>query len=126
MQQPDISVFLPSKGIATGQAVVIFPGGGYRILAYDKEGTDIAKWLNSKGIAAVVVKYRLPISKSNIIPHKSPCSMPNERCGSRAITLKSGISTKTKSASWVFRPVATLLRHWAPISMLAMPMRVIR
>lgn len=72
VQQPDISVFLPSKGIATGQAVVIFPGGGYRILAYDKEGTDIAKWLNSKGIAAVVVKYRLPISKSNIIPHKSP------------------------------------------------------
>jgi acetyl esterase/lipase len=72
VQQPDIAVFLPSRGIATGQAVVICPGGGYRILAYDKEGTDIAKWLNSKGIAAVVLKYRLPISKSNIIPHKSP------------------------------------------------------
>ncbi len=72
VQTPDISVFLPSKGNATGQAVVICPGGGYRILAYDKEGTDIAKWLNSKGIAGIVLKYRLPISKSNIINHRSP------------------------------------------------------
>lgn len=72
VQNPDIAVFLPSKGNATGQAVVICPGGGYRILAYDKEGTDIAKWLNSKGIAGIVLKYRLPVSKSNIINHKSP------------------------------------------------------
>ena len=72
VQKPDISVYLPSKGNATGQAVVICPGGGYRILAYDKEGTDIAKWLNSKGIAAIVLKYRLPLSKSNIVNHKSP------------------------------------------------------
>jgi len=72
VQKPDISVYLPSKGNATGQAVVICPGGGYRILAYDKEGTDIAKWLNSKGIAAIVLKYRLPLSKSNVINHKSP------------------------------------------------------
>lgn len=72
VQTPDIAVFLPSKGNATGQAVVICPGGGYRFLAYDKEGTDIAKWLNSKGIAGIVLKYRLPISKSNIIPYKTP------------------------------------------------------
>lgn len=72
VQNPDIAVFLPSKGNATGRAVVICPGGGYRILAYDKEGTDIAKWLNSKGIAGVVLKYRLPVSKSNIVNHKSP------------------------------------------------------
>jgi acetyl esterase/lipase len=72
VRNPDISVFLPSKGNATGQAVVICPGGGYVRLAYDKEGTDFAKWLNSKGIAGIVLKYRLPISKSNIINHKSP------------------------------------------------------
>ena len=72
VQNPEIAVFLPSKKIATGQAVVICPGGGYSILAYDWEGTDIAKWLNSKGIAAIVLKYRLPNSKSNIIPHQSP------------------------------------------------------
>jgi len=72
VQEPNISVYLSSKKIATGQAVVICPGGGYRILAYDWEGSDIAKWLNSKGIAAIVLKYRLPVSKSNIINHKSP------------------------------------------------------
>ncbi|MBD0776890.1 alpha/beta hydrolase [Maribacter sp. ANRC-HE7] len=64
VQEPTIEVYLPSKKNATGQAVVIFPGGGYRILAYDWEGTDIAKFLNSKGIAGIVVKYRLPSSVS--------------------------------------------------------------
>ena len=72
VQSPDIAVYLPSRKNATGQAVVICPGGGYRILAYDWEGTDIAKWLNAHGIAAVILKYRLPTSASNIIPHKSP------------------------------------------------------
>ncbi len=64
VQIPTIEVYLPAKQIANGQAVVILPGGGYGILAYDWEGTDFAKWLNSQGIAGIVVKYRLPISKS--------------------------------------------------------------
>ena len=64
VQDPTIEVYLPSKKNANGQAVVIFPGGGYRILAYDWEGIDIAKFLNSKGIAGIVVKYRLPSSVS--------------------------------------------------------------
>ncbi|MCD4711089.1 MAG: alpha/beta hydrolase [Bacteroidales bacterium] len=72
VQKPDIAVFLPSKRNATGEAVVICPGGGYGILAYDWEGSDIARWLNSRGIAAFVLKYRLPGSASNIVPHKSP------------------------------------------------------
>jgi len=72
VQKPDIAVFLPSKKNSTGEAVVICPGGGYQILAYDWEGSDIARWLNSEGIAAIVLKYRLPVSKSNIVPYKSP------------------------------------------------------
>jgi acetyl esterase/lipase len=72
VQKPDIAVFLPSKKNATGEAVVICPGGGYAILAYDWEGSDIARWLNSKGIAAFVLKYRLPGSASNIVRHLSP------------------------------------------------------
>ncbi|MES1218580.1 MAG: alpha/beta hydrolase [Bacteroidota bacterium] len=72
VQTPDIAVYLPAKRSATGQAVVICPGGGYAILAYEWEGTDIAKLLNAKGIAAIVLKYRLPNSKSNIIPNLSP------------------------------------------------------
>mgnify|MGYP005823503935 CR=1 FL=1 len=67
VQNPSIEVYLPSKQNATGEAILIFPGGGYGILAYDWEGTDIAKFLNSKGIAGIVVKYRLPsdISQTN-------------------------------------------------------------
>ena len=72
VQSPDLAVFLPSKRNSTGQAVIICPGGGYRRLAYDKEGTDIAKLLNGKGIAALVLKYRLPDAASNVIPHQSP------------------------------------------------------
>lgn len=64
VQTPQIEVFLPSKQSRTGQAVVIFPGGGYHILAYDWEGRDFAKWLNTQGIVGIVVKYRLPDSKS--------------------------------------------------------------
>ena len=60
VQVPDIAVYLPSKKYATGQAVIICPGGGYWILAYDYEGTDIARYLNSIGVAGIVLKYRLP------------------------------------------------------------------
>src|SRR6478736_7211891 len=50
VQDPNIAVYLPSKRNSIGKAVVIFPGGGYSRLAYDWEGSDVAKWLNSKGI----------------------------------------------------------------------------
>ena len=64
VQEPTIEVYLPAKQNATGEAMLIFPGGGYHLLAYDWEGTDIAKFLNGKGIAGIVVKYRLPSSVS--------------------------------------------------------------
>jgi len=72
VQIPTIEVYHPTPQIASGEAVVIFPGGGYGILAYDWEGTDFAKWLNSHGIAGIVVKYRLPISKSLTNPKEVP------------------------------------------------------
>lgn len=72
VQLPDIALFLPSKKSATGEGVIICPGGGYASLSYDWEGSDIAGWLNARGIAAFVLKYRLPGSKSNMVPHKSP------------------------------------------------------
>ena len=72
VQNPDIAVYLPSKRFATGQAVVICPGGGYWILAYDLEGTDIASYLSSIGVAAAVLKYRLPTSCNCTEPEKVP------------------------------------------------------
>jgi acetyl esterase/lipase len=72
VQTPDIAVYLPGKRFATGQAVVICPGGGYWVLAYDLEGTDIAKYLNTIGVAGIVLKYRLPTSDNCTEPHKVP------------------------------------------------------
>jgi acetyl esterase/lipase len=72
VQIPDIAVYLPSKRFATGQAVVICPGGGYWVLAYDLEGTDIARYLNSIGVAAIVLKSRLPVYGNTLEPHKAP------------------------------------------------------
>lgn len=72
VQTPEMTVYLPSKRTATGQAVVICPGGGYQYLAYNWEGSDPARFLCAKGIAAIVLKSRLPNSKSNITPHLSP------------------------------------------------------
>lgn len=71
---PDIAVYLPQAKYATGQAVIICPGGGYRLLSYDNyiEGTDVARFFNSIGIAAVVLKYRLPLEETCIEPHKAP------------------------------------------------------
>ena len=72
IQKPDVTVYLPTKKNATGEAVIICPGGGYWNLAYHWEGRDIAKALNKKGIAGIVLKYRLPTSNNNIIRYKSP------------------------------------------------------
>jgi acetyl esterase/lipase len=72
VQEPTLEIYLPAKRNSTGKAVVICPGGGYSILAYDWEGTDIAKWFNSQGIAAFVLKSRLPYSKSIIVGHQAP------------------------------------------------------
>ena len=57
--QPTLTIFLPDQAKAVRTGVVVCPGGGYVHLAMKKEGTDIAEWLNSIGIAAFVLKYRL-------------------------------------------------------------------
>src|SRR5205085_9913409 len=58
VSDPGVTVFLPSQTLATGVAVVVAPGGALRALAWDSEGIKVAHWLNSKGIAALVLKYR--------------------------------------------------------------------
>jgi acetyl esterase/lipase len=58
--KPTLMVFLPPKDKNTGAAVVICPGGGYNILAWDYEGEEVATWLNTLGVAGIVLKYRVP------------------------------------------------------------------
>jgi len=68
---PTITVYSP-KGKNTGVGVVVFPGGGYNILAIDLEGTEVCDWLNSAGITCVLLKYRVP----NTGPYpKSPAAL---------------------------------------------------
>jgi acetyl esterase/lipase len=69
--KPMLSVFQPAADKANGTCVVIFPGGGYSILAYNHEGTEIANWLNSLGVTAVVVKYRVP-RRAGLPKHLAP------------------------------------------------------
>ena len=61
VSRPTIMVYSP-KGVNTGVAVVVFPGGGYSILAIDLEGTEVCDWLVSRGITCVLLKYRVPDS----------------------------------------------------------------
>jgi acetyl esterase/lipase len=55
---PTLTVFLPDPATATGTAVIIAPGGALRLLGFDNEGVKVARWLNGKGVAAFVLKYR--------------------------------------------------------------------
>ena len=55
-----LSIFLPNPNIATKRAIIICPGGGYDHLAFENEGTDWAAYFNEQGIAAFVLKYRMP------------------------------------------------------------------
>ncbi len=60
--EPTLEFFLPAPGKGNGAAVVICPGGGYAVLAYDHEGIQVAKWFAARGVTAAILKYRLPHS----------------------------------------------------------------
>ncbi len=60
VRTPEAHVYLPPASVRTGASVVICPGGGFSILAWDLEGTEVAQWLNTLGIAGIVLKYRVP------------------------------------------------------------------
>lgn len=57
---PEIFIYHPPSELACGAAVLIAPGGGYNILAWDLEGEEVARWLNSLGVTGIILKYRVP------------------------------------------------------------------
>ncbi len=77
VSRPTMTVYSPT-GKNTGTAVIVFPGGGYQILAIDLEGTEVCEWLTSKGITCVLLKYRVtyvgPYPKSGPYP-ESPMAL---------------------------------------------------
>lgn len=68
IHNPSLIVYLPPKDKATGAAVIIAPGGGHQFLSIDLEGHEVAKWLNSIGVAGIILKYRLARSANS--PYK--------------------------------------------------------
>ena len=80
VSSPTLTLYAP-KAKNTGAAVVVFPGGGYNILAIDLEGTEVCDWLNSAGVTCFVLKYRVP----NTGPYpKSPAALQDAQ---RALSL---------------------------------------
>ena len=67
VESPTLTAFPADAKIANGCAVVICPGGGYNILAWQKEGTEVAQWFNTLGVTAFVLKYRVPRRQPNRI-----------------------------------------------------------
>jgi len=59
VSRPTLTVYSP-QGQNTGAAIIVFPGGGYQILAIDLEGTEVCDWLRSRGITCILLKYRVP------------------------------------------------------------------
>lgn len=88
---PELHVFRPEK--PNGTAVVICPGGGFHILAWDLEGTEVAEWLNSIGVTAAVLKYRAPTADAD------PNWLPPAQDAQRAMRL-----VRANAADWGVDP----------------------
>jgi len=84
---PTLTPYLPAKEKANGTAVVVCPGGGYGGLAMDHEGVQIAKWLNDRGIAAFVLKYR---TAQNLKPPIHPAPITDAQRALRMVRAKAG------------------------------------
>ncbi|MCR5819453.1 MAG: alpha/beta hydrolase [Bacteroidaceae bacterium] len=64
---PTLEIFKPQASKANGKAIVVCPGGAYSVLSYNKEGQEIATWLNSLGYAAYVLAYRVPNNREGAL-----------------------------------------------------------
>ncbi len=71
VSKPTLTIFSPPKDKDTGAAVIVCPGGGYNILAWDLEGTEVCDWLNSIGVTGALLKYRVP-RRAGMAPYTAP------------------------------------------------------
>ena len=100
--RPTMTVYAP-KGENTGAAVVVFPGGGFQILAMDLEGTEACDWLTSRGITCVLLKYRVPSApyewQCDCRPHNFALSVPSLEDAQRTMRL-----VRSHAAQWHIDP----------------------
>ena len=85
--EPSLTVFLPEKGAmeGTGTAVIIAPGGGFHALSINSEGNDVATWLNERGVAAFVLRYRLVPSGDDAVAELISKSAEQSRADMAAV-----------------------------------------
>ena len=91
---PTIAVYQPAKDKATGAAVIVAPGGGYSILAIEHEGTQTCEWLNTLGVTAILLKYRVPKREMQM-----PDNLAAIQDAQRALSL-----TRANSKEWGIDP----------------------
>jgi acetyl esterase/lipase len=96
VSKPTLTVYRPAKEKDTGAAVVICPGGGYHILAWDLEGEEVASWLNSIGVTGIILKYRVPRRAGQ--PNNKPPLGPLQDA-QRALSL-----VRSKAKDWHLDP----------------------
>ena len=92
---PTLTIHPAPKENNTGAAVIICPGGGYSILAWDLEGTEVAQWLNSVGVTGVILKYRVPEKR----PQDDVNHFPPLEDAQRAVSL-----IRSKAKDWEIDP----------------------
>lgn len=83
VSNPSLSLFLPERTVVNRTAVLILPGGGYGHLSIEKEGNQVARWLNKSGVTAFVLKYRLP--SDDIMKNKSTAPLSDAQQALRII-----------------------------------------
>jgi acetyl esterase/lipase len=100
--RPTMTVYAPN-GKNTGAAVVVFPGGGFQVLAMNLEGTEVCDWLTAKGITCVLLKYRVPstpyVWQCDCRPHNRSISTPSLEDAQRALGL-----VRSHAAEWRIDP----------------------
>ena len=91
--KPTLTIYRPAADKDSGTSVIICPGGGYNILAWDLEGTEIAEWLNSIGVTGIVLKYRVPRRPNAPKDEEQPvCSHQDAQRAMRLV--------RSKAAEW--------------------------
>ena len=100
--RPTMTVYAPN-GKNTGAAVVVFPGGGFEVLAIDLEGTEVCDWLTSRGVTCVLLKYRVPsapyVWQCDCRPHNRSISTPSLQDTQRTLRL-----VRSRAAEWRIDP----------------------
>jgi acetyl esterase/lipase len=98
VSKPTLTVY-PPKGKNSGATVVVFPGGAYRILAIDLEGTEVCDWLTRSGVTCILVKYRVPNPKGEEVSGPYPKSTAALQDAQRALGL-----VRQHAAEWHIDP----------------------